>query len=105
MTSFIESGRVADLIILCLVFEAALLGLYRWRTRRGLSGVAIAMLVLPGMMLALALRAALTGAAGIWIGIPLGAALLAHLADLHRRISTSHVHADTQDFLGHSKSR
>ncbi|MEO3471067.1 hypothetical protein AAFN86_04305 [Roseomonas sp. CAU 1739] len=93
MADLIQSGRVADLVILCLVLETAVLGLYRWRTGRGLTGKAITMLVLPGMMLALALRAALTGAPWTWIVISLGAALLAHLADLHCRISATNRHA------------
>jgi ABC-type spermidine/putrescine transport system permease subunit II len=91
VADFIQSGRVADLVILCLVLEAAALSLYRWRTGRGLSTVATMLLVLPGMMLALALRAALTGVPWMWIGISLGAALLAHLADLHWRISTANA--------------
>ncbi|WP_431282006.1 hypothetical protein ACQW02_21780 [Humitalea sp. 24SJ18S-53] len=90
MADFIQSGRVADLVILCLVVEAVLLGGYRRRTGRGLPAMAIAMLILPGMMLALALRAALTGASWLWVALALGAALLAHIADLHWRIRSSH---------------
>lgn len=86
MAEFVQSGRVADLVLLCLVLEAVLLGSWRWRTGRGLAGGAIAMLIVPGMMLALALRAALTGAWWGWVAISLGAALLAHVADLHRRL-------------------
>ncbi len=86
MAEFIQSGRVADLVMLCLIVEASLLGVWRWRTGRGLSWASIAALAVPGMMLALALRAALTGAWWGWVAISLGAALLAHLADLHWRI-------------------
>lgn len=86
MAEFIQSGRVADLVLLCLVLEAMVLGTWRRRTGRGLAGSAIATLIVPGMMLALALRAAMTDAWWGWVAISLGAALVAHLADLHRRV-------------------
>jgi hypothetical protein len=89
VADFIHSGRVADLVLLCLVIEAALLGAWRWRTGGGLAWGTIATLVVPGMMLALALRSALTEAWWGWVAMWLGAALVAHLADLHRRIGAA----------------
>lgn len=96
MADFIQSGRVADLVLLCLVLEALVLGTWRWRTGRGLAWGPIATLIVPGLMLAIALRAALTDAWWGWVAISLGGALVAHLADLHRRVretarSNTHV--------------
>lgn len=86
MAELIRSGQVADLVLLCLALEAAGLAAYRWRTGRGLQITAVAALILPGVMLALALRAALTGAWWGWVGLSLAGALLAHVADLHQRL-------------------
>ncbi len=93
MAEFIQSGRIADLVILCLLLEALLLGAYRRRTGRGLGYPDIAALLVPGAMLALALRAALVGAGWGWVAIPLGAALVAHLADLRRRFRATNAAA------------
>jgi ABC-type spermidine/putrescine transport system permease subunit II len=86
MAELIRSGQVADLVLLCLALEAAGLAAYRWRTGRGLGMAAVAALVLPGVMLALALRAGLTGAWWGWVGVWLAGALIAHVADLHQRL-------------------
>jgi hypothetical protein len=42
-------------------------------------------MLLPGVCLMLALRAALAGSAWPWVPLALAAALLAHLADLRAR--------------------
>ena len=86
MAELIRSGQVADLVLLCLALEAAGLAAWRWRTGRGLSMSAMAALVMPGVMLALALRAALMDAWWGWVGLSLAGALLAHVADLHQRL-------------------
>lgn len=44
-----------------------------------------ALVLLPGALLLLALRAALTGEAWPWIALPLAASFPVHLADLARR--------------------
>jgi hypothetical protein len=82
---FFASGHVADLILLVLALEAALLLAWRRRTGRGPSPRAVLALVLPGIALVLALRLALTGAWWGWIGLALFGALLAHLVDLAQR--------------------
>lgn len=86
MAELIRSGQVADLVLLCLVVEAAALAAFRWRTGRGLGMAAMAALILPGVMLALALRAALTDAWWGWVGLALAGALIAHVADLLQRL-------------------
>lgn len=86
MAEFFASGRVADLILLVLAAEALLLLAWRRRTGRGLPPMALAGLVLPGVALVLALRAALTGAGWPFVAMALVAALAAHLFDLAQRL-------------------
>ena len=86
MAELIRSGQVADLVLLCLALEAAGLLAWRWRTGRGLGMATVAALILPGVMLALALRAALVDAWWGWVGLSLAGALIAHVADLHQRL-------------------
>ena len=63
-----------------MVLEALLLvGLRRMPAREVLSAV------LPGALIVLALRGALTGADWPWIALPLALAFPAHLADLAAR--------------------
>jgi hypothetical protein len=47
--------------------------------------VAVILMLLPGVCLMLAIRAALSGAAWPWVPAALAAALVAHLADLRER--------------------
>lgn len=89
MQSLLASGRVVDLILLFMLIEAAALLVYRRLTGRGLKPLDLAFMLLPGLFLLLALRAGLTGDAWPTVLAWLGAALLAHLADLLRRMQTS----------------
>jgi hypothetical protein len=82
--SFFESGRAADLILVILALELLWLGL----TRRLPLADAIG-LVLPGLLIVLGLRSALTGAAWLWIAAPLALAFPIHLLDLRRRLRDS----------------
>ena len=82
---FFHSGRVADVILLVMAVEFAVL---YWRARSsGRPGAAADLIFVigPGAFIVLALRAALTGAAPLWIGAALAASLPLHLADLARR--------------------
>jgi hypothetical protein len=79
------SGLVADLILALVAVEALLLLAYRRRTGRGPAPADLVLNLLAGAFLVLALRFALVGAGGAWIAACLGAALVAHLADLRRR--------------------
>jgi hypothetical protein len=89
MQSLVASGRIVDLILLFMLVEAAALLVYRRLTGRGLKPLNLALTLLPGLFLLLALRAGLTGDAWTAVLAWLGAALLAHLADLLRRMQVS----------------
>lgn len=56
-----------------------------WRTRDA------KLRLLPGALMMVALRSALTGAAWPWIAVPLMMAFPVHLADLRRRGETGKV--------------
>jgi hypothetical protein len=79
------SPELIDLILVFTVVEAAVLTLWHQRTGRGLSVIALGLMLLPGICLLLALRAALSGTAWPWVPAASAGALIAHLADLHRR--------------------
>lgn len=74
------SGHVADLVLLVLAVEFA------WLTRgRGWGAATAAFRLLPGALMMVALRLALTGADWPWIALALAASFPAHLIDLSRR--------------------
>lgn len=82
---FLHSGHVADVILLFMLVEFVFL---RWRSRsRRRPGATADLLfaIAPGVCLALALRAALTGSSVVWILAPLAASLPVHLVDMARR--------------------
>jgi hypothetical protein len=81
----LTSPALIDLVLLFTVVEALALTLLRRRAGRGLSAKALVLLLLPGIFLLLALRAALAGAAWPWVPAALLAALIAHLMDLRHR--------------------
>jgi hypothetical protein len=81
-----ESGRIADLILALTVAEGLILWLLHAIRGWGLGPLRIAMLLLPGVFLLLALRLALTGAWWGWIAAMLAAALVAHICDLALRL-------------------
>jgi uncharacterized membrane protein YjjP (DUF1212 family) len=80
VAGFFASGAAADLILLILAAEAVLL-----RATRRMTAAGAILAVLPGALLVLALRAALTGADWPWIALPLALSFPAHLADLAGR--------------------
>ena len=76
------SGRAADVVLAVMLAEGLwLVGRRGWR-----AGDALALL-LPGALILLALRAALTGQDWRWIALPLIASLPVHLADVALRAS------------------
>lgn len=79
LSAFFASGHAADLVLVVLAAEALLL------LRAGRSAIDIALLLLPGACMMLALRAALVGAPWPWIALALAASFPVHLADLIRR--------------------
>lgn len=78
LDALFRSGHAADLALLALAAEAA------WLARRGRLRALLPTL-LSGAAFALALRAALTGAAWPLVALPLAAAGLLHAWDVARR--------------------
>ncbi len=81
MQSFFTSGHAVDLVLAFMAVEAVVLVMMK---RRALT---VVLTILPGAVMILALRAALTGAGWQWVAIWLTVSLPLHLADLrHRRL-------------------
>lgn len=81
MNAFVESGHAVDLILAFMSLEAIILIV------RGRAWKTVLLTILPGAVMILALRAALTGAGWQWIALWLTVSLPLHLADLrHRRL-------------------
>ncbi|MBP6769180.1 MAG: hypothetical protein KA171_15485 [Reyranella sp.] len=85
MQEMFANGGIIDVILLLMVAEAAVLGLYNRRTGRGLPARQVVTVLMAGGLLMLALQAALTGAAWSSVALFLGLGLIAHLADLAGR--------------------
>lgn len=86
MEEFIRSGRIADVILVAIAAETLIVGIYMWRRGQGLALVSFAASGLAGGSIVLALRAVLRESGWLFVAIYLGAALLAHLADLALRL-------------------
>ena len=81
----LESPALIDCILIVTVVEAVALAILHRKTGLGLSTGTVARMLLPGVCLMLALRAALSGVAWPFVPIALTAALITHLADLRGR--------------------
>lgn len=80
MTWFFASGHAVDLVLLVIASELAwLVGRGHWRLLDAMARL------LPGALMLVALRAALTGCAWPWIALPLALSFPVHLFDLARR--------------------
>jgi hypothetical protein len=75
--TWLTSPMLIDFVILFTVVEACVLRAFRYRP--------VVAMLLPGICLLLALRAALAGAAWPWVPMALTAALAAHLWDVRLR--------------------
>ena len=82
MDEFIRSGRMADLILVGLAVELAVVGFYLWKRGERLALLSFVASSLAGGALVLALRAALREDGWLFVAIYLAAGLLAHVADL-----------------------
>lgn len=80
MGTFFASGHAVDLVLVVMLAEAVYL-----KTRGWLAGD-IALLLLPGALMLLALRAALTDASWEWVALPLALSFPVHMLDVKRRI-------------------
>lgn len=80
MAGFFASGHAVDLVLLVIVAEYAwLVGRSGWRFADAFT------CLVPGALMLVALRAALTGLDWRWIALPLALSFPVHLADLVRR--------------------
>jgi hypothetical protein len=73
------SGHVVDLVLAVLAAE------FVWLVLRGNRALDVGLGLSAAVLMMLALRAALTGAAWPWIALPLLLSFPLHLADLGRR--------------------
>lgn len=74
------SGHAADLVLAVLVVEGTwLVAARHWAVRDAV------LCLLPGGLMMVALRAALTGLAWPWIAVPLALSFPVHLADVRSR--------------------
>ena len=81
MQTFFTTGHAVDLVLAFMAVQAVVLVIMK---RRALT---VVLTILPGAVMMLALRAALTGADWQWVAIWLTVSLPLHLADLrHRRL-------------------
>jgi hypothetical protein len=83
------SPHLADLILVVMLVEGALLLHIGKRRDFGLRPAQVIWMLLPGMLLVLALRAALAEGHPAWIGACLAAAGAAHAFEVWARISRS----------------
>lgn len=79
MTWLFASGHAVDLVLAVIAAEAV------WLVRRGWRAADAALRLVPGALMLVALRAALTGLDWPWIAVPLALSFPVHLADLARR--------------------
>ena len=88
MEALFSGGRIVDIVIAFMAIEAiALLLANRWGSRFGKLDTFL--LLVPGLVLLLALRSALANDGWQAIALWLVASLIAHLADLARRLGRS----------------
>lgn len=85
MADVFASGRIVDIVIAFMAVEAMALLLLRHRLGFRVPAIDVALLLVPGFCLLMAMRAALSGSDWPVMAAWLLAALAAHLADLARR--------------------
>lgn len=77
MAGLFANGTAADIIIVVILAEAVWLRLHRaWPV------MALLCRLMPGLLMMLALRAALTGQDWLWIALPLTLSFPFHLVDV-----------------------
>ncbi len=90
LAELFESGRIVDIILVLVVIEAiALILLSKYKTiDLRVNTIPLLIHLLPGVLLFLALRAALTDASWLWIAFLLAASGVAHLIDIRLLFKT-----------------
>lgn len=79
MEAFFSSGHAVDVVLLVLAGEAV------WLKWQGMSWAIIIGALMPAVLMMIALRGALTGAAWPMIALPLALSFPIHLYDMRRR--------------------
>jgi len=80
MSALFASGHAVDIALAVMLCETIfLIG------RRKAVTVPIILAILPGAIILLAVRAALTGASWQWVALALAASLSVHVVDMRRR--------------------
>jgi len=83
------SGRIVDIALALMALEMAGLWMVARVRNRAFPFADLAWNVAAGASLLIALRAALTGAGWPWLALFLTAALVAHIGDVRRRLTSS----------------
>lgn len=82
MSWLFASGHAVDVVLAFMLLEGI------WLVARGRALLTVFLMLMPGALMLVALRAALTGLPWYWIAVPLTVSLPLHLADLrHRRLA------------------
>jgi hypothetical protein len=89
MAELVASGHVVDLILGVMAVEACVLLVLRGGQGGRLAAMDIALMLMPGALLLLALRGALVQSSWVWIVLCVALAFPVHLADVARRWRTS----------------
>nr|WP_295663100.1 hypothetical protein [Polymorphobacter sp.] len=79
MSALFASGHAVDIVLAVMLVEMIVLIVLRSKA------ATIIVAFLPGALILLAVRAALTGAGWQWIALALAASFPAHIADMRRR--------------------
>ncbi|MEL7296132.1 MAG: hypothetical protein AAGJ86_00650 [Pseudomonadota bacterium] len=92
MQTWIENGRIVDLMLVVVAIEVCVLLAYRARTGRGLSVPAVIYNIGAGGSLMVALKLKFAGVAWHWLAVALIAALVFHVSDIAYRWRRSSHH-------------
>jgi hypothetical protein len=87
LNELISGTRLVDLAIAITLLEAVMLGVYFWRTGKGVAPSEYLLNLSSGLALMLAVRSVLSGAAWVYLVACLATAGIAHGADVWRRWS------------------
>jgi hypothetical protein len=87
MQQLIATGRVVDLMLICVIAEVLLILIYWKRTGRGIATRPLLLNAGAGVSLMLSLRVCLTDGNWAWVVVFLLTALVFHIADLGQRWS------------------
>jgi hypothetical protein len=87
LQQLIATGRIVDLMLVCVIAEILIIVIYWKRTGRGIATRPLLLNAGAGISLMLSLRVCLTDGDWTWVAVFLLAALVFHVADLGQRWS------------------